>query len=95
MASPSLAVTGEFPLELLSNLKVPIYAISGNHDLFGANLQTLPRTLLGFIARLGFINLLMPGEKVYLRKHDVCLQLSSALSLRYRCETQRVRLPYG
>lgn len=75
VASPSLAVTGEF-LELFKQFKVPIYAISGNHDLFGANLQTLPRTLLGFIARLGFINLLMPGEKVYLRKHDVCLQLT-------------------
>lgn len=75
VASPSLAVTGEF-LEIFKKFKVPIYAISGNHDLFGANLQTLPRTLLGFIARLGFINLLMPGEKVYLNKHNVTLQLT-------------------
>ncbi len=75
VASPSLAVTGEF-LELFRKFRVPIYAISGNHDLFGANLQTLPRTLLGFIARLGFINLLMPGEKIYLKKHEVCLQLT-------------------
>ncbi len=75
VASPSLAVTGEF-LELFRKFRAPIYAISGNHDLFGANIQTLPRTLLGFIARLGFINLLMPGEKVYLKKHDVCLQLT-------------------
>ncbi|HZK42725.1 MAG TPA: metallophosphoesterase [Syntrophomonadaceae bacterium] len=75
VASPSLAITGEF-LELFRKFKVPIYAISGNHDLFGANIQTLPRTLLGFIARLGFINLLFPGEKTYLKKHDVCLQLT-------------------
>lgn len=75
VASPSLAVTGEF-LELFKQFTVPIYAISGNHDLFGANIQTLPRTLLGFIARLGFINLINPGEKIYLKKHDVCLQLT-------------------
>ncbi len=75
VASPSLAVTGEF-LDIFKKFKVPIYAISGNHDLFGANLQTLPRTLLGFIARLGFIKLLMPGDKVYLEKNNVTLQLT-------------------
>ncbi len=75
VASPSLAVTGDF-LDIFKKIKVPIYAISGNHDLFGANLQTLPRTLLGFIARLGFIKLLMPGDKVYLEKNNVTLQLT-------------------
>lgn len=75
IASPSLAMTGDF-LEIFKKFKVPIYAISGNHDLFGSNLVTLPRTLLGFIARLGFIKLLMPGERVYLEKHNVRLQLT-------------------
>ncbi len=75
VASPSLAVTGEF-LDIFKKFKAPIYAISGNHDLFGANLHTLPRTLLGFISRLGFINLLMPGDKVYLKNKNVTLQLT-------------------
>lgn len=73
--SPSLAVTGEF-LELFRECPVPLYAISGNHDLFGANLNSLPRTLLGFIARLGFINLLEPGQPVYLDKHGLRVQLT-------------------
>lgn len=73
--SPSLGVTGEF-LELFKELRQPIYVISGNHDIFGANLNSLPRTLLGFLDRLGFINLLLPGEKIFLNKHNTCLQLS-------------------
>jgi DNA repair exonuclease SbcCD nuclease subunit len=73
--SPSLAITGEF-LELFNECHIPIYAISGNHDLFGANQNSLPRTLLGFLARLGFIKLLEAGQPIFLDKHNCRVQLT-------------------
>ncbi|QGT99266.1 hypothetical protein SYNTR_0673 [Candidatus Syntrophocurvum alkaliphilum] len=73
--SPSLAITGEF-LEIFREFEAPIYVISGNHDLFGANLSSLPRTLLGFLSRLGFINILNPGVPIYIHKNNVKLQLT-------------------
>lgn len=73
--TPSLELMGDY-LELFRQFTCPVYVISGNHDLFASNLNSLPRTLLGFLSRLGFLNLLLPGEKVYLKKHDIILQLT-------------------
>ncbi|SHH00013.1 DNA repair exonuclease SbcCD nuclease subunit [Thermosyntropha lipolytica DSM 11003] len=73
--SPSLAVSGDL-LECFRQFSCPVYAISGNHDLFGGNIHSLNRTLLGFLHRLGFIRLVLPGEKIYLKKHDTVLQLT-------------------
>ncbi|MGI5921802.1 MAG: metallophosphoesterase family protein [Syntrophomonadaceae bacterium] len=73
--SPSLAVTADF-LALFSACRIPVYTIPGNHDLFGANQNSLPRTLLGFLARLGFIKLLEAGRPVYLDKHNCRVQIS-------------------
>lgn len=72
---PALNVCGEV-LEVYQNCKAPIYAIAGNHDLYGHNLQTLPRTMLGFLARLGVINLLAPGEVICLKKDGLQVQLT-------------------
>ena len=58
--NPALSVVGDF-VEILRQLKKPLYGVAGNHDIFGGNLQTLPRTVLGFTARMGFIRLL--GEE--------------------------------
>lgn len=73
--SPSLAAVGDF-LEVFRQFRCPVYAVSGNHDLFGGNLNSLNRTLLGFLHRLGFVKLLMPGERTYLKKHELVLQLT-------------------
>jgi len=75
LPSPALGVAGEF-LAVLQKLKVPLYGIAGNHDLFGHNLATLDRTMLGLAARLGLVQLLGPGEKVYLEDKGVRLQLT-------------------
>ena len=45
--SPSLAVCANF-IPILAAAGVPLYAIAGNHDLFGHNPSTLERTMLGF-----------------------------------------------
>jgi len=63
--TPALSVVGDF-LEILRELKAPLYGVAGNHDIFGGNLQTLSRTVLGFTARLGFFRLLDAEERVRL-----------------------------
>jgi len=72
---PALNVCAEV-LETYRAIPVPIYAIAGNHDLYGHNLGTLHRTMLGFMARLGLIRVLNPGERVYLEKDGNRLQLT-------------------
>ncbi|MGI6575678.1 MAG: metallophosphoesterase family protein [bacterium] len=72
---PALNVCGEF-LEAYQKIQVPIYAIAGNHDLYGHNLGTLNRTMLGFMARLGLVRLLQPGERVYIKKENLRVQLT-------------------
>lgn len=63
--NPSLSVVADF-LEILRELKAPLYGIAGNHDIFGGNLLTLPRTVLGFTARMGFFRLLGAEESIRL-----------------------------
>jgi exonuclease SbcD len=52
-------------IEILQTAGCPIYAIEGNHDLFGQNPETLGRTMLGFMFQTGMINRLVPGEPVF------------------------------
>jgi len=67
---PGLAHVGEC-VEILARLPVPLYTVPGNHDIHGHNPSTLPRTLLGFLVRLGAVKLLgrdpvflsLPGDK--------------------------------
>ncbi len=63
--TPALSVAADF-LEIIRELEAPLYGIAGNHDIFGGNLQTLARTVLGFTARMGFFRLLEPAERVRL-----------------------------
>ncbi|HHW54145.1 MAG: metallophosphoesterase [bacterium] len=72
---PALNVCAEV-LETYRAIPVPIYGIAGNHDLYGHNLGTLHRTMLGFMDRLGLIRLLNPGERVYIEKKGLRLQLT-------------------
>lgn len=72
---PALKICGDI-LEVYRTIRVPIYAIAGNHDLYGHNLNTLHRTMLGFMARLGLVQLLKPGVPVYLEKEGLGLQLT-------------------
>lgn len=64
---PDLApgVVREFAL-ILRRCQVPIYGVVGNHDVYGHNPDSLPRTLLGLVETLGGIRLLRRGEVVWL-----------------------------
>lgn len=61
---------------ILRQFPVPIYSVAGNHDIYGYNPATLPRTMLGLLDGLGVVNLLSPGEKVFLEENDLKVQLS-------------------
>ena len=43
---------------LLAQAPCPVYVCPGNHEIYGYNLDTLPRTALGFLARVGIVKLL-------------------------------------
>lgn len=60
---PDLApgVVREFML-ILRRCRVPVYGIVGNHDVYGHNPDSLPRTLLGLVETLGALRLLRRGE---------------------------------
>lgn len=57
LPEPGLGQVGEY-IEILGRLNVPVYAVPGNHDLYGNNPSTLPRVLFGFLARMGFVRML-------------------------------------
>lgn len=51
----SLGVIAELAHLLQREASVPILTVPGNHDEFGANLETIARTPYGLLYRLGFI----------------------------------------
>jgi exonuclease SbcD len=73
--APSPSVVGEF-LSIFNRCKVPIYGVIGNHDVFAHNPQTLDRTMLGLANRLGIIQIIHPGERVYVEKDGQRVQLT-------------------
>jgi exonuclease SbcD len=71
---PALSICADF-LQIYQQFPVPIYTIAGNHDLFGHNEETLPRTMLGFTARLGIVQLIGQSP-IYLEKDGIRIQLT-------------------
>lgn len=72
---PGLGFAGELLSTLMSGLQVPMYAVPGNHDLYGHNQGSLPRTLLGLLSQLGFIRPL-GREPVFIEKDGLVVQLT-------------------
>lgn len=89
---PSLAVGAEFG-SLLKELGVPVYVVPGNHDLFGQNPATLPRTMLGLLVRWGLVHLLEPGKPVYLKEKGLVVQLTGQ-GFHYDMDRRDPRLDY-
>ena len=71
---PAKAV--EISVNFLEQIKVPVYIVSGNHDLLGQKLSTIEKTMLWFLARRGLFMLLAPGDKRYLKRDGLTIQLS-------------------
>ncbi|WP_059105232.1 metallophosphoesterase family protein [Shouchella shacheensis] len=71
--SPS--VVGQFA-QLFRDVDAPIYTISGNHDTFGHNPDTVSRTMLGLLDAFGIMKLIHPGEPVVIEGEGVRVQIS-------------------
>ena len=71
----SIAVASKFAM-ILDKIQVPFYLISGNHDIYGHNPDTVNRTMLGLLDALGVINLIRSNEKIILEKDNVKVQLT-------------------
>ncbi|HEY8361364.1 MAG TPA: metallophosphoesterase [Tissierellaceae bacterium] len=72
----SISIASRF-LRILNNIKVPFYLISGNHDVYGHNPDTINRTILGLLSVLGVIRIINRGEKIILEKNNVKVQLTA------------------
>lgn len=71
----SISVVSNFAT-ILNNYNVPIYIISGNHDVYGHNPNTIGRTILGLLDALNVVRIIKEGEVVYLNKAGLKIQLT-------------------
>jgi exonuclease SbcD len=69
------AVAREF-LKVLLGAPCPIYGIAGNHDVFGFNPETVPRTMLGLFDGFQLFRLIRPGEVVWLEEDGLKVQVT-------------------
>lgn len=73
--SPSVAK--DF-IEIMREMPQPIYSILGNHDIYGQNPTTANRTIIGILDTVGILKLLNHGDRIYLNKDGVTLQLTGS-----------------
>jgi DNA repair exonuclease SbcCD nuclease subunit len=71
----SVSVVGNFA-SILNNIKVPIYIVCGNHDIYGHNPDTINRTMLGLLNTLNVVRIINKGENIYLNKNGIKVQLT-------------------
>ena len=72
---PSISVATRFVKDL-KDMDDPIYAVAGNHDMYGHNPDTLGRTMIGFLSSIGIVNLIRPGRKIMLDEGGCRVQLT-------------------
>ncbi|SFJ24940.1 metallophosphoesterase family protein [Thermoflavimicrobium dichotomicum] len=75
------------------DFSVPIYAIAGNHDIYGHNPETIDRTMLGLLDAFGTIRLIRNGEMITLEKDGVLVQLTGQ-SFHYDLDKRDCALDY-
>ena len=71
----SISIVSRFA-KILDKIKIPFYLVSGNHDVYGHNPDTINRTMLGLLDILGIINIIKPDQKILLEKDNVLVQLT-------------------
>src|SRR5699024_816594 len=70
----SVSIVSKFA-KILAKIHQPLYIVSGNHDIYGHNPDTINRTMLGLINDLKIINVI-DNKKVILKKDGVSVQLT-------------------
>lgn len=68
-------VVGQFA-QVFRKANAPIYAISGNHDTFGHNPETINRTMLGLLDAFGIVSIIRPETPVIFEEEDLKIQIS-------------------
>ncbi len=63
-------------LRVFMDAPCPIYGIAGNHDVYGFNPQTVPRTMLGLFDGFRLFQLLRPGETAWIEEEGLKLQVT-------------------
>jgi DNA repair exonuclease SbcCD nuclease subunit len=71
----SVSIVSRFA-KILKEIKIPLYIVSGNHDIFGHNPLTVGRTMLGLLNDLDFIHIIDDKEVIILEKNNIKLQLT-------------------
>ncbi|MDY0234485.1 MAG: metallophosphoesterase family protein [Gudongella sp.] len=71
----SISVVSKFT-NIIKKIKVPIYIVSGNHDIFGHNPATIDRTMLGLLKSLDFLIIVDKDNKIILEKDGIRVQLT-------------------
>ena len=71
--SPS--IVREFAL-IIKNFNCPVYAIAGNHDIYGHNPDTLGRTMLGLLEGTGILRLIRYEDVLVLKRDGLAVQLT-------------------
>lgn len=61
---------------LINKYKLPIYAVAGNHDIYGQNPLTLTRTMLGLLDSTNLIHIMSPDEIKFFREDSFTIQLT-------------------
>lgn len=71
----SISIMSNFAA-ILNEIKIPIYIICGNHDIFGHNPNTVNRTMLGLLNALNIVKIINPNDKIYLERDNLKVQLT-------------------
>lgn len=71
----SVSIVSRFS-RILNNINIPIYIISGNHDVYGHNPQTINRTMMGLLNNLDVLNIINQNEVKILEKDNIKVQLT-------------------
>lgn len=70
-------IVGKFA-NILKSFNVPIYMISGNHDIFGHNPSTVERSMIGLLNTLNIVHLINKDEPIILKDSSINIQISGA-----------------
>jgi len=71
----SIAIVSRFS-RVFKKIKVPMYVVSGNHDVYGHNPQTIGRTMIGLLSELDIFNLIERDERIILEKEGLRVQVT-------------------
>lgn len=71
----SVSIVSRFT-KILKQIKIPMYIISGNHDVYGHNPRTINRTMMGLLNELDIINIIDQDDIKIIQKDNLKVQIT-------------------